>query len=49
MKSWDLLLVIAIALATVAGAAVHWAVGAAVLAVALLNVWYFLGDTDAED
>ena len=51
MKSWDLLLVAAIILASIAAGAVDWRLGAAVLSVALAAVWYWLGEvkTDAPD
>lgn len=49
MKRWDLLLVVAVALVTVAVGSVDWRAGAGVLGVALAAVWYWLGEAHAED
>lgn len=46
MRRWDLLLVAAVVLVTVAAGAVDWRLGAVVLASALAAVWYWLGEAE---
>ena len=46
MRRWDLLLATAIVLGTVAAGGVDWRLGAAVLALALAAVWYWLGEAE---
>lgn len=46
MRRWDLLLVAAVVLATVAAGGVDWRLGAAVLASALAAAWYWLGEAE---
>lgn len=43
-RRWDLILVVAIVLAVAAAAGVDWRLGAAVAALALGGVWYWLED-----
>ena len=44
MRRWDLFLVVAILLGTLAAGAVDWRAGAAVLGICLASVWYWLDD-----
>ena len=44
MRRWDLLLVAAICLVTVAAVGVDWRLGTCLLGLALGGVWYWLGD-----
>lgn len=48
VRQWDWILVAAVALGTVAVGAFDWRLGAAVLAVCLAAVWYWLGDVDED-
>lgn len=45
MKRWDLLLLVAGVLVTVAATGVDWRVGCTAAAGVLVAVWYWLGET----
>jgi hypothetical protein len=49
MRRWDLLLVVGLVCAVVAAGGVDWRLGAAVLAVALVLVWYWLREVDDDE
>lgn len=46
MKRWDVLVLVAGVLVTVAAAGVDWRLGCAVASGVLVAVWYWLGETE---
>lgn len=48
MRRWDLLLVAAVGLVTLAGLGMDWRLGVLVLGVCLGAVWFWLGDVDED-